>query len=100
MERTGLHPALEMRLTELASRIAELKQKMNRQPSLEKIEALGEVTQLGQRYRMLQDQLRSLNQEGPGVRQDLKAEYEKIADDLAANFSDFVIRLDSDNSPR
>ena len=100
MEEKGLHPGLEMRLRSLASRIAELKQRMNRAQPLEKVSALGEVTQLEQRYARLEEQLRGLNAEGPGFRQNAKAEFEKMADDLASNLQDFLIRLDSSDPRR
>lgn len=96
MQEKGLHPGLEMRLHSLASRINKLKQRMERADPLTRAKSLGEIRQLEQRCSALEDQLSSLNQEGAGFRQNLKAEYEKVADDLAASIQDFIIRADSD----
>ena len=99
MEETGLHRGLEMRLTALASRIAELRQKMNRAKRLEKIEEFGEIEELEQRYKALEDQLSKLNREGPGFRQDMKAEAEKVADDLTGTVADFMTWVDFGYQP-
>ncbi len=99
MEETGLHPGLEMRLTALATRIAKLRQKMSQAKGLEKIEEFGEIEELEQRYKVLEDHLRKLNREGPGFRQDMKAEIEKVADDLTGTVEDFVTWVDSGYQP-
>jgi predicted nucleic acid-binding Zn-ribbon protein len=99
MNATGKHPGLEMRLRSLSERIGELKRKMNRADSVTRIEMMGEVLQLEQREKVLEAQLRKLDGEGPGLRQNLKAEFDKIADDLAASVQDFIIRLDRHRAP-
>jgi predicted nucleic acid-binding Zn-ribbon protein len=99
MGKTGLHRGLELRLTALATRIAKLRQKMNQEKGLEKIEEFGEIEELERRYKVLADQLRSLNREGSGFRQDVKAEIEKVADDLTGMVEDFTIWVDSGYRP-
>jgi len=96
MERSSLHPGLEQRLTALAKRIEQLKQKISTAEASEKIRALGEVEQLDRRYEGLEEQLQQLNSEGPGFRQNLKAEIEKRIDDIAGTIADFVLRLDDE----
>ena len=71
MENTGLHPGLE------------------------KMEEFGEIEDLEGRYKLLADRLRALNGEGPGFRPDMKAELEKVADDLSGTVDDFVSWVDS-----
>jgi predicted nucleic acid-binding Zn-ribbon protein len=99
MEETGLHSGLEMRLTALATRIAALRQKMSHAKAPEKIEEFGEIEGLERRYKVLEDQLRKLNGEGPGFRQDMKAEIEKVADDLTSTVEEFVTWVDSGYRP-
>jgi len=99
MTATGHHPGLEMRLRSLAQRIGELKRRMNRADASTRIEMMGEVLQLEERERDLAEQLRKLDGEGAGLKQSLKAEFEKIADDLAASVQDFIIRLDRHRPP-
>lgn len=97
MEQHGLHRGLELRLEALAARIAALRLKMGAAQGAEKIEDFGEIEELEHRHKRLAEQLSALNREGPGFRQDVKAELEKIADDLSGTVEDFVMRVDSDN---
>ncbi len=99
MDKTGLHPGLEARLTALAARIATLKRKMSQAEGLEKIEAFGEIEELERRYKTLEDRLRMLTREGPGFRQDMKAEIEKVTDDLTGTVQDFTMWIDSGYHP-
>jgi hypothetical protein len=89
MEETGLHPGLEIRLTALATRIAELRRKMTGAKGPEKIEELGKIEELERRHKVLADRLQKLNDEGPGFRQDTKADIEKVADDLTGRCRGF-----------
>jgi len=97
MEGTSLHSGLEMRLNALAMRIAKLRLDIGQTKGPAKIVAVGEIEGLEQRYKMLEDQLHKLDSEGPGFRQDVKAEIEKWADDLTGTLENFVMRLDSQN---
>ena len=83
MQERGLHQGLELRLETLAERIAALKYKMSMAKGVERIEEFAQAEQLEQRHKVLAEQLEALNREGPGFRQDLKAELEKLAYDLA-----------------
>jgi predicted nucleic acid-binding Zn-ribbon protein len=96
MENTGLHRGLELRLEALAKRIATLRRKMKQAKSAEKIEEVGEIEELERRYNVLTGRLAALNREGPGFRQDVKAELEKVADDLSDVVEDFVMWVDSE----
>lgn len=95
MEQHGLHRGLEQRLRALEARIAALRQAMSRAKGEEKIEEFGEIAELEQRHRRLADRLRALDGEGPGFRQDAKAELEKLADDLSGVVEDFTLWVDS-----
>ena len=101
MEANDLHRGLELRLEALAERIAALRQKMSMAKGVEKIEELGEVDELERRYAVLAEQLRALNREGPGFRQNIKAGIEKLADDLSGTVEEFMDWVDSDRqTPR
>ncbi len=95
MQEPGLHPGLEIRLTVLATRIAELRQKANQAEGPAEIEDFAEIAELERRYKVLEEDLRRLNFEGPGVRQDLKAGLETVADDLLGWVEDHMRWIDS-----
>jgi archaellum component FlaC len=63
------------------------------------IEEFDEIEGLERRYKVLEDQLRKLNGEGPGFRQDVKAEIEQVADDLTGMVKEFVTLVDSGYRP-
>lgn len=90
------HQVLELRLRALEARIEELKRKIARAKGSEKIEKFGDVAELESRHGKLADRLRQLEREGPGFRQEVKAELEAMADDLSGTVEDFMMRLDSD----
>ena len=95
MEESGLHPGLEIRLTVLATRIAELRQKASQAKSPERTEDLLEIEELERRYEVLEDDLRRLKTEGPGIRQDLSAGLEAVADDLLGWTEEHMRWIDS-----
>lgn len=95
MAQHGLHWGLELRLEALANRIAALRDKMANAEGAEKIEEMGEVQELEARHRALTERLQALDREGPGFRQNAKAELEKIADDLSGTVEDFITWVDS-----
>ena len=94
MDEQGLHRGLELQLEALATRIAMLRQKMSAAGGSERIEELGEIEGLQHRYDDTVERLRALQSEGPGFRQEAKAELEKIAADLSGNVEDFVTWVD------
>lgn len=96
MEEHGLHRGLEARLEALAIRIAAARQSLGADTGSKKIAQLAEIKELEHRYTMLAERLAALNREGAGFRQDVKAELEKVADDLSAIVDDFLMRVDSD----
>jgi len=96
MKETSLHPSLQMRLAALATRISELRQRASQVKGGERIEEFSEVEELERRYKTLDQQLRKLDQEGSGFRQDMKAEIEMVTDDLAGMVEDFFIWIDAD----
>jgi uncharacterized coiled-coil DUF342 family protein len=98
MEEPGLHPGLEIGMTVLATRIAELRHKAG-QASHEPIEDLGEIDELERRYKALEDELGRLNRAGPGLRQDMKAGLETVADDLLDWVEEHVKWIDSGYQP-
>jgi predicted nucleic acid-binding Zn-ribbon protein len=97
METSGLHQGLELRLEALAERIAALRRKLGAAQGKEKVEDFGEIAELERRYATLAERLQALNREGPGFRQDAKAELEKVADDLSGTIEDLMSWIDSDH---
>jgi archaellum component FlaC len=95
MEKHGLHRGLELRLKALARRIAALRRATTKTKGAQKIEEFGEIEELERRYEALDKRLHALNREGPGFRQDVKAELEKLADDLSGTLEDFTMWVDS-----
>jgi hypothetical protein len=94
MDEQGLHRGLELQLEGLATRIAAPRQKMTAAGRDERVEELGEIEGLQHRYEETVERLRALQSEGPGFRQEAKAELEKIAGDLSGNVEDFVTWVD------
>jgi hypothetical protein len=64
MQQPDLRPRLELQLTVLATRIAELREKMKTAAGQERIEECGEITALERRYTAIKDRLRDRDQEG------------------------------------
>jgi hypothetical protein len=100
MDKTGLHRGLEARLIALSGRIAALRHKMGDAKGIDKISDFGELDELERRYARLADRLRVLDREGPGFRPDMKAEIEKMADDLTGTAEDFALWIDSGFEPK
>ena len=99
MEEPALHSGLEIRLTALATRIADLRGRMNLETERGRTNAFGEIEELEQRHRKLEADLALLDGEGPGFRQDVKAGIEAFADDLAGWVEDHVMWIDSGFQP-
>lgn len=97
MRQKSLHRGLESRLKALGNRIEALRQATERTTGAERLERFGEIEELSKRHRALTEQLEALNQAGPGFRQNLKADWETIADDLSGIIDDFTMRLDAEN---
>jgi predicted nucleic acid-binding Zn-ribbon protein len=95
MKEHGLHRELEVRLEALAQRIAALRRRMSRAKGVEKIEQFGEIEELERRQKKLAERLRALDREGPGFRQDVKADLERMADDLSGTVEEFMLWADS-----
>jgi predicted nucleic acid-binding Zn-ribbon protein len=100
MRQKRRHLVLEARLQTLAARIETLKRQLARAKGVERVEELGEIEELESRRKKLTDRLRELDREGPGLRQDLQAELEAMADDLSAAVEDFMIWADSGEASR
>ena len=94
MDEQGLHRGLEQQLEALAARIAALREKISGASGGERVETRGEIEELQHRYEETVERLRALQKEGPGFRQESKAELEKIAADLSGNVEDFVTWVD------
>lgn len=96
MAQQHLHRGLELRLDALSDRIEALRRAMEHAKGAEKIERIGEIEELKKRRQALADRLRALNQEGPGLRRNIDAEWEKMTDDLTDLIEDFIMQLDAD----
>ena len=96
MPEHGLHRGLEARLTALGERIAALRLKMDQASGEAKIASFGEISELETRHKLLVERLDALDREGPGFRQNVKAEWEKLADDLTGSIENFTLKVDSD----
>ncbi|MDR3534125.1 MAG: hypothetical protein P4L90_26620 [Rhodopila sp.] len=99
MTETSLHSALEMRLLTLGARIDALKQKMSNAPTQEKVREFAELAELERRHKTLDERVRKLNQEGPGFRQNIKAELVLMADDLMGMSEDLMVWIDTGSQP-
>ncbi len=86
---------LEMRLEHLGSRIEELKAKIETAQGFEKMDEIGRLDQLEHRYKDLEDRLRQLHRESPGIRHDMKNEFEKLSYDLSGGIDEFIMWVDS-----
>ena len=86
-----LHPELAQRLRMLEGRITTLKQKLNAGSGSEKVNGSGTLHALEQRHGSLQERVRTLDDEGPGFRQDVKAEIIVMADDLHAMIDSMIV---------
>jgi predicted nuclease with TOPRIM domain len=95
MEQTSVHKGLEMRLEHLGYRIEGLKAKIETAQGFEKMDAIGRLDQLEHRYKDLEDRLRQLNREAPGIRHDMKNEFEKLSYDLSGTIDEFIMWVDS-----
>lgn len=91
----ALHRDLEFRLEALAARIASLRKSMKAARGAEKMEDFGALVELERRHQALADRLRRLNREGPGFRPEVKAEVERLTDDLMSIVDNFVNRTDA-----
>ncbi len=79
-----LHPELAQRLQVLEGRIRALKQKLGSGSGAEKVHGSSTLVALEQRHDSLLERTRTLDDEGPGFRQHVKAEIIVMADDLTA----------------
>ena len=94
-----LHRDLEFRLAALAARIASLRKSMKAARGAGKMENFGELAEFERRYQALASRLQQLNREGPGFRPDVKAEVERLTDDLTNIVDNFVNRTDAAFQP-
>jgi hypothetical protein len=95
MEEAAFHPGLELRLEALAERIAGLREDVANAAGIEKIEELGAIDELERRHHELALRLHALDRAGPGIAQDMKAELERMIDDLTGTVADFILRADA-----
>jgi hypothetical protein len=95
MDRTDFRSGLQTRLTVLATRIADLRQKTSRATDHERSVEFGEIDELQGRYKALRERLQILDQEGAGASSGMKMEIETMADDLAGTVDDFMMRIDA-----
>lgn len=94
MAASALHPGLQLRVEMLARRIVVLRKKAARKSDFERLLDMGTIERLERRHKLLVDQLRKLDAEGPGPWQDAKAEVAKLVDDIWASIEDSMMRLD------
>jgi len=96
MVMAGSHAGLEIRIELLRERIVQLRERLNRENDLERIDNCIEIKILEERYRAFRRRLEALDREGDGFRTAIKSSMAQIAYDLADSFGAFVRRLDSD----
>lgn len=92
MEDTGLQQTLERRLSVLAARIGDLRQKMDRTTGAAQLAQLGEIEALEGRYKTLDERIHHLDPKGTST---IAAETEILADDLTDLADDFIMRIDA-----
>jgi chaperonin cofactor prefoldin len=86
-----LHPELGQRLRMLEGRINTLQQTLKAETGSNKVYGCGTLHALEQRHDSLQERIRTLNDEGPGFRQNVKAEIIVMADDLHAMIDSMIV---------
>ncbi len=96
MEGHSSHRGLELRLGALAERIALLRHRMTQAQGVERIEKFGDIAELVRRHANLTERLHALDLEGPGLWPNVRAELEKIANDLSGTIEDFMMRTDAE----
>jgi hypothetical protein len=95
MELVGLRLRLEGRMALLATRIADLKQKMHHASGLERIEQLAEIGALERRHRALDERIRHIDPGGTGAISAIAAEMDSMVGDLADVVDDSIMRIDA-----
>ena len=93
MDGETAHPALHMRLVVLQRRMAALRATVEKSTGITKIEAHDHLIDLEKRHRLLAEQLRTLDAEGAGLWQTVKAEFDLMADDLASAIDDLLMSI-------
>ena len=99
MDQADFRSGLTLRLTVLAARIAELRQKMSGADRPERIAEFGAIDSLQQRYDALDTRLLEFDQEDADAASGVKAEIATMAEDLAGTLDDFVMRIDAGFRP-
>jgi len=94
MGQSALHPDLEMRLGAMQAKIVKLRRVIEALSVYDKIDEIGKLTVLEQRYHKLCERVQELNRKGPGFFHDMQAAILLIEDDLVANFEHFITRSD------
>ncbi|MGB8842662.1 MAG: hypothetical protein WCC64_16505 [Aliidongia sp.] len=95
MELTGLRLRMEGRLTLLATRIADLRQKMRHASGAERLAQVAEIGELDGRYKALNDRIRHIDPQGTGAISTVAAEMDCMVDDLADVVDDLIMRIDA-----
>jgi uncharacterized coiled-coil DUF342 family protein len=95
MEAPKFYREQESRLDELGKQIAALRSRIKGTQKGETARRLADLRNLESRRKMLIDRLNQLRDQGPGFRQEVKAELEKMSGDLSANVQEFVTWTDS-----
>lgn len=92
MAQIELQQMLERRLTVLATRIGDLRQKMDHATGADRLAQSGEIDELEGRYKALEDRIRHID---PAATSAIAAETEVMTDDLADLVDDFIMRIDA-----
>jgi hypothetical protein len=95
MDETDLHLALKMRVKTLGLRITALKNTMSEATDAKRSEKLGELHELGQRHKDLDQRLRQVDREGPGLRQAVKADLSLLADNIQGGLDSLMFSIDA-----
>jgi archaellum component FlaC len=90
---------LELRLKLLENRIRTFKERTSQAEGLQRIEALGAISRLEERYKQLKDRLDELSREDPGFRRRIRNQLEKLTFDLSGALESFITRADSGYRP-
>ena len=78
MGQANPHHGLELRLKILENRIRTFKERTSQAEGLQRIEALGAISRLEERYKQLKDRLDELSREDPGFRRRIRNQLEKL----------------------
>ena len=86
---------MKMRIKTLGIRITALENTMEKSTDSSRVAKLGELHELEGRHKDLEERLRQICREGPGLRQDVKADLNLLADNIEGGLDSLMFSVDA-----